>query len=541
MMMRRALTVVMLAMMVHGTDGAAHAAAAPYDVWACRLPDLNAAPTDGWTASGRRVAGAEIGNSCAPSAGFAEPDRALWARYIGSVEKPVELLWAFAAPENTTITTATLWRAARTSSSENPTYFVVETDASRYDLLEHCTIYQQGCASVGSLENLFSPANRIDFYGLLARRLDVHLDCDGPFSGPTCGSAAGAAFKVFRARIGLLDQVTPEIGATVEGSLTQVSQPHEGERSVSFSAKDRGGGISAVGVIVDGRTVVERPPNPSDPACRQPYTLRVPCPLAVSVNITFDTATLANGTHVVQTFATDVSGNRATSSPFVIATRNGSVPNGIGADRAARLTASIVGRTGKPIRGALRFRRSVVLQGSLSTFAGTPIAGATLDLHTRVARPGSVPRVRSVTTDSKGRYTYRVPGGASRDLDVAYRAFTSDESYSAMATARVRVRAAIELRVSRRVLRNGERVRFTGRLVGGPRRQDASMILYAIADRRIPVASLKADARGRFSYAYRFRTVGQRSTFRFQVRSESRPGYPYAAGASNVAKVTVRP
>ena len=121
----------------------------------------------------------------------------------------MELLWTFAAPENTTMTTATLWRAARTSSFENPTYFVVETDASPYDLLEH------------------------------------YLDCDGPFSGPTCGSAAGAAFKVFRARIGLLDQVTPEIGATVEGSLTQVSQPHEGERSVSFSAKDRGGGIAA--------------------------------------------------------------------------------------------------------------------------------------------------------------------------------------------------------------------------------------------------------------------------------------------------------
>jgi hypothetical protein len=217
------------------------------------------------------------------------------------------------------------------------------------------------------------------------------------------------------------------------------------------------------------------------------------------------------------------------------------MPNGIGADRAARLTASTVGRTGKPIRGALRFGRSVVLQGSLSTFAGTPIAGATLDLHTRVARPGSVPRVRQITTDSKGRYTYRVPSGASRDLEVAYRAFTSDEGYSALVNARVRVRAAIRLRVSRRAVRNGNRVRFTGRLVGGPRRQDASMILYALADRRIPVTSLKADSRGRFRYAYRFRTVQQRSTFRFQVRSESRPGYPYAAGVSNVATVAVRP
>jgi len=69
MMMRRALTVVVLAMMVHGTGGTARAAAVPYDVWACRLPDLSAAPIDGWTASGNRVAGAEIGNSCAPVLG----------------------------------------------------------------------------------------------------------------------------------------------------------------------------------------------------------------------------------------------------------------------------------------------------------------------------------------------------------------------------------------------------------------------------------------------------------------------------------------
>jgi hypothetical protein len=124
---------------------------------------------------------------------------------------------------------------------------------------------------------------------------------------------------------------------------------------------------------------------------------------------------------------------------------------------------------------------------------------------------------------------------------VAYRAFSLDEGYAAVGRTAIHVRAAIRLRVTPRSLRNGQRVRFRGRLVGGPRRQDASLILYALGDRRIPVTALKADSRGHFSFRYRFRTIQERSGFRFQVRSESRPGYPYVAGASNIARVTVRP
>ena len=90
----------------------------------------------------------------------------------------------------------------------------------------------------------------------------------------------------------------------------------------------------------------------------------------------------------------------------------------------------------------------------------------------------------------------------------------------------------VALRVSPRSLHNGQRVKISGRLIGEPRRQDASAILYALADRPIPVTSLKADSRGRFSFTYRFRSVARRSIFRFQVQRESRPGYPYAADAS---------
>jgi hypothetical protein len=316
----------------------------------------------------------------------------------------------------------------------------------------------------------------------------------------------------------------------------------EGSAWLSFSVNDRGGGVASVGLVADGKVIHERPTDPSDPRCARPYVLRVPCPLSASVTLTFDTSGLPNGSHVVQAFATDVSGNRATSAPFTVTTRNGSSPNGVGAARASRLTAELTSTAGRPLRGAIRYGRSATLRGALTTLGGAPISGASVDVITRVSRPGSVARTRAVTTDSNGRYAYRVPPGASRDLQVAYRSFTLDESYSAAATVRVRVRARISLQVSRRSLRNGDRVRFRGRLLGGPRRQDATLILYALGgDRRIPVTPVRADARGRFEYDYRFRTVARRSTFRFQVRTQRQPAYPYATGASNVARVVVRP
>jgi hypothetical protein len=58
---------------------------------------------------------------------------------------------------------------------------------------------------------------------------------------------------------------------------------------------------------------------------------------------------------------------------------------------------------------------------------------------------------------------------------------------------------------------------------------------------RVPVAILRADRRGRFDYAYRFRRTNAPFTHYFQARLERRPGYPYDSGASARAPVRVGP
>jgi hypothetical protein len=184
----------------------------------------------------------------------------------------------------------------------------------------------------------------------------------------------------------------------------------------------------------------------------------------------------------------------------------------------------------------------VLLRGTLKTASGAAIAGARIDIAVRSSRPGSAAHARYATTDEQGRFTYRLPVGSSRLIDAGYRAFTLDAAFAATARTRLRVRAAATLAAKPRRLGNHERVRFRGRLLGGPFRRDASMILYALAGRRrIPVTPLRPDSRGRFAYSYRFQTVTSTTRFRFQVRIDDRPSYPYVSGRSNTVTVVVRP
>lgn len=241
-------------------------------------------------------------------------------------------------------------------------------------------------------------------------------------------------------------------------------------------------------------------------------------------------------------FASDVSGNRTTSKIFAVSTRNASPPNGNAATRDAKLRVSVTTSSGKTARQPLPYGRRVELRGTLSTADGGAIAGARVELSMKTTRPGAASHVLALTTGSHGEFAYSVAPGPSRTLDLGYRAFSADSGYAAQTSVKLAVRAGVTLKATPRTLRNRHRVRFSGRVLGGPRPQDASMILYALAPRgRIPVTSLRADSRGRFSFSYRFRTVTERPRFRFEVQVESRPSYPYAAGRSDRVAVVVRP
>jgi hypothetical protein len=123
-----------------------------------------------------------------------------------------------------------------------------------------------------------------------------------------------------------------------------------------------------------------------------------------------------------------------------------------------------------------------------------------------------------------------------------YRAYSSDEAPAAIADATLKVRAGALLAVAPRRVGPRGTITFTGRLRGGPGRFGTQVQLFAVARRgrdRVPVATLRADRRGRFRFRYRFRRTFAPFTYYFQAVVPRQTGYPYVTGRSHRVAVRV--
>jgi hypothetical protein len=193
-----------------------------------------------------------------------------------------------------------------------------------------------------------------------------------------------------------------------------------------------------------------------------------------------------------------------------VTTRNGSRPNGRGASRFVKLAAWLRSRKAKQRASAVVPYGAVrTAEGRLTDAEGKPIAGAVLDVVANVDRPGAKDkRAGTVTTRNDGRFSYRIGRGPSRELRFEYKAYTLDPAPVSSARVTLGVRAGFRLNLKPRKVRNGQRVVFRGRLMGGPARRGTRVtidVLVPDARRRVPIGSVRADAKGRFRFSYRFR------------------------------------
>ena len=365
---------------------------------------------------------------------------------------------------------------------------------------------------------------------------------------------------VLSAQFGVDDSSTPVGGVT--GGATD-SQIWSGKMRFGLNAADVGGGLFRAVVEIDGTDALSVPIGGAAENCRDigpdpglnEFAAPQPCPLRIDDgSLDVDTTKLPQGQHVVRILLEDAAGNRTTM--FGPLTRNittsaaigpGSDPalrgaaNGDGASDLARLTAHW-GRRGSRTLLVSPFGRTHVVRGRLRTADGVPIANAVIDVVSKTTAVNARELGKRVgpRTGSDGRWYVVLPRGvSSRDVTFRYRSHGNDTIASATASVRLRVRAGVRLAIHPRRARQGQAIRFSGRLLGGPLpRGGKQVVLMARASRGAWVRFnvVRTDRRGRFRTTYRFQQPGA-ALYRFRALSLSEAAYPYLAGGSNVVKV----
>jgi hypothetical protein len=237
---------------------------------------------------------------------------------------------------------------------------------------------------------------------------------------------------------------------------------------------------------------------------------------------------LPAGPYDVRALLRDGAGNETTVSADALGRPMGLVlpvrtPTRLTADRRLRL----------------RFGKAGRLIGQLATAAKRPVAHATVALLARVAPGRHFRPAGAVQTDGQGRFAADVPAGPARTIRFAFGGYGL--LLPANADARVLVPAAAVLHANRRRVRNGRRVTFAGRLLGGPIPAGGRTVdlqaHYRAAWRTF--ATPRTDRIGRFRFVYRFGATVGRVVYRFRVLVKPEAAYPYVAGRSPLVKVTV--
>ncbi|WP_028064225.1 carboxypeptidase-like regulatory domain-containing protein [Solirubrobacter soli] len=191
-------------------------------------------------------------------------------------------------------------------------------------------------------------------------------------------------------------------------------------------------------------------------------------------------------------------------------------------------------------RPSLEYGQRVTIQGALTDDAGNPRDGAEVVVTERVDLPGMEWRVIArIKTDAKGVFTLLAPAGAARTLRFTYAGTATNRPRTQ--DVELRVRAATTLTPSRRRLQNGETVVFRGRLRGGPIPAGGKLMVLQAKTRLgwRTFATPHTNAAGRWSYAYTFTGTQTTARYAFRALIPAEPSYPYAAGASPIARVLV--
>jgi hypothetical protein len=188
---------------------------------------------------------------------------------------------------------------------------------------------------------------------------------------------------------------------------------------------------------------------------------------------------------------------------------------------------------------AVGYGRGTTVSGRLVSAGGQPVAGAVVEVHAAIrVVAGTMARVGEVVTDGSGRFAYVAPPGASRLIRFGYR---GADGLAWSADVELKVRAGVRFHLDHPHRRNGQRVRYLGRLLGT--RAGRRFVDVQVRSGRgwQIVCSVKTRTSGRFACAHQFTRTFSRTTYAFRARARKQAGLPYESGVSRTVVATVTP
>ena len=254
-----------------------------------------------------------------------------------------------------------------------------------------------------------------------------------------------------------------------------------------------------------------------------------------------DDATLPPGAYILRAHASDRAGNQTTQDR-----RGDGQPMAV--TLPLRKPATIEAGFERTVRRPGRRRGTMVvlrpaalvgyeqraaIAGRLATNEGRAIAGAAVQLF------AAEQVVDTVTTDANGRFRTSVIGAQSQELRLAYSG--SSQALPTQTTLKLRVPAATSAKVSRSRVRNGQAIKFRGRVRGLPVPAAGKLVEIQVrfTDRWQTFRTTRSDALGRWSSRYRFERTRGVQRYRFRVRLPKEAGYPFETSVSRTLAVQV--
>jgi hypothetical protein len=373
--------------------------------------------------------------------------------------------------------------------------------------------------------------------------LEIYVSCDGNIGACSPGPALGAHY-IAATEV----DPNPPVLATPTGTALSAAILR-GHQSLAAEASDVGGGLTSLGVLVNGLAVAPTVPGACATAQvsnRSTYGTVAyspsPCPPRLAGTWSLDTSAYPfhDGANTIAVCASDfatLGAPNTTCSPAkTVAVDNSCTESPVagGSQISAQFSSS------NAETETVGYGTAAEVTGELQSAAGDPISGATICVKSQTLETGEPQApVAAVKTDAAGHFAYAVPAGPNRELMLGYR----HDSFQVAHDVRYYAHAAPGLKAGPPKVANGSAVHLWGALPG-PAAGGRVVILQAnvVGSRRwITFRRATTDEAGAFKAGYRFHSTTRKTRYRFRAIVPRQDHYPYVEGHSAPAPVLVHP